>query len=437
MLTVQNADGDTLFFVSPSVKIADAADTGLIKEVTISGSEVAGGTISATPVFNETIENDVIITYSVLISDKADGTYGQYGSDVQLKADEAFTCTLPETPEKYVIIRVGLADEVKDSKAFVIRAKDNVSVAEDVKICYTDTLNSYSTLTGDYTFVNKYNDEDCSTYRWLKGSSRTNLSYISGKTSKILSLDSSYEGCYVAFEVTPKSNMDLSSGEAVVSSALYIPEKESSKNSGGGGGGGSRGGKGGIGGASTPVVEAPVVIEFEDTAGHWAQQSIEKMTKSGLLKGVSQTKFEPERNITRAEFIAVISRALGLNNSQYQAVFSDVNANDWFAKEVCGAYSVGIISGSNGVFNPHKEITREEAAKILVEAYKTKNQDIATQEISFNDKDKISEWAVEYTCNAYSLGFIQGDNNGMFLPQSYATRAQAAAMIERLLEKME
>ena len=85
------------------------------------------------------------------------------------------------------------------------------------------------------------------------------------------------------------------------------------------------------------------------------------MNKAGIVSGVSDTLFDPDRNITRAEFAAIIARALKLADKT--ADFKDVNG-EWFAPYVGACSDAGIITGYDGYFRPNDNITRQEMAVI-------------------------------------------------------------------------
>ena len=92
------------------------------------------------------------------------------------------------------------------------------------------------------------------------------------------------------------------------------------------------------------------------------------MAEAGIVSGVTPTQFEPERTITRAEFAAMIVRALGITATDGPA-FEDVANNAWFYSSVTAAAKAGLIVGYNGYFRPDDLITREEMATIIAKAY--------------------------------------------------------------------
>src|SRR5690606_16979135 len=108
---------------------------------------------------------------------------------------------------------------------------------------------------------------------------------------------------------------------------------------------------------------------FSDVLTHWAKSDIELLTNNLIVNGMTANTFEPERDITRAEFAALIVRSLGLSPIAGASSFSDVQADDWFAAEVNAAAKAGIVDGyPDGTFLPNNKINREELAAMVVRA---------------------------------------------------------------------
>ena len=91
---------------------------------------------------------------------------------------------------------------------------------------------------------------------------------------------------------------------------------------------------------------------------------------------------------------------------------------------------------ADGSFRPNDSISREEMAKVLVNAYKIKTgtSEIGSAELSYTDNAEIAVWAAEYVSQAGELGLIKGMDDGSFAPKSSMTRAQGAAVIYRLVK---
>ena len=186
----------------------------------------------------------------------------------------------------------------------------------------------------------------------------------------------------------------------------------------------------------TPENNADEAV-FADCIGHWGAEDIAFMHKNGYVKGMSETSFAPDNNVTRAEFAAMAVRVLGVEEAVYGGAFADVSADDWYAGVVEAAYKAGIIFGSDGLFRPNDNITREEMAVILMRVYRIGGEYTAEGEAEFADSADISSWAAEAINSACELGLINGMGDGTFAPYGNTTRAQAATVLRRLLDKQQ
>jgi len=179
---------------------------------------------------------------------------------------------------------------------------------------------------------------------------------------------------------------------------------------------------------------------FSDIQDHWAKEDIETMAARHVTYGTGDNKFNPDMYITRAEFTAMIVRALNINEQIAENPFGDVKSGDWFADTAMRANAAGIIQGdANGYFMPGNMITREEMAAIIVRAYsyysgENLNKIITTQEVRFKDMDNASEWARKSITLADALGLMNGMPDKTFRPKSHATRAEAVVVVKRLMK---
>lgn len=175
---------------------------------------------------------------------------------------------------------------------------------------------------------------------------------------------------------------------------------------------------------------------FTDIIGHWAEQDINDMAEKGIVSGVTKTTFEPDRSVTRAEFAALIVRALGLENAGGESGFKDVSEGAWYADEVAAAAATNLISGYDGYFRPDDTITRQEMAVIIMKAYVFLGKTPETGKLAqFADQDEIADWAKTYVDQAVSSGLISGMTSDTFAPEENATRAQVTSLIKRLITR--
>ncbi|WP_281890205.1 S8 family serine peptidase [Paenibacillus sp. YYML68] len=178
---------------------------------------------------------------------------------------------------------------------------------------------------------------------------------------------------------------------------------------------------------------------FTDTAGHWAQQAIERMAARQIADGIGAYTFAPEGTVTRAQFTTLLARALRLEGQTGAAPFRDVPDGAWFHEAVGAAYEAGIVSGvSDGQFAPDAPITREQMAVMLVNAVNKLGLKLERQQkpaTAFGDTSTISEWAREAVLAASAALLLEGHPDGSFDPQGIATRAQAVTVLSRLPER--
>lgn len=183
---------------------------------------------------------------------------------------------------------------------------------------------------------------------------------------------------------------------------------------------------------------------FEDTEGHWAKSDIELMASKLIANGTSDTEFSPDTPITRAEFAALLVRSLALTPDSSAASFPDVRAvTDWYAGAVGAATKAGIVQGfDDSTFRPQERITREQMAVMITRAVEAagappSSQAYGSQSIAaFRDASAISSWARDAVAGSVAAGIIQGMTDNSFEPGEYASRAQAAVMLKRMLQSV-
>lgn len=147
------------------------------------------------------------------------------------------------------------------------------------------------------------------------------------------------------------------------------------------------------------------IIE-DDLEKSWAKEQIKEWLNNGLVNGYPDNSFKPKNNITRAEFIAIVNRALGFTKKDF-VTFSDVDSNKWYYNDVARACSAGYISGyENNKFQPEKNISRQEVAAILFRLLKLANNNDNIKLQEFKDFDEIPKWSREYLNEVVNEGYI-------------------------------
>ncbi len=172
-------------------------------------------------------------------------------------------------------------------------------------------------------------------------------------------------------------------------------------------------------------------VKLTDIGGHWAEKNIMYLVDRGIINGYADGTFKPDKNITRAEFVTIIVKALDLATSKINS-FSDIESH-WAKDAISIAYANGIVKGfEDGSFKPNELITREQMATIVVNAFKLESKQSNKQ---FMDQSLISPWAKESISTIVEHGIFSGYQDGTLKPKGSATRAEAVTVIKRALEK--
>lgn len=188
-----------------------------------------------------------------------------------------------------------------------------------------------------------------------------------------------------------------------------------------------------------PVIDADKT--FEDIKGHKNQTAIETLASRAIIDGMDDVSYCPDNTMTRAQFAAIVVRALGVpERDGYN--FTDVNETDWFCSYVNTAYHYGIINGvSDTEFNPNGEITREEAATMVARAAKlcgmmTDYSEESTRNTlaEFPDYITVSDWAMPSMAFCYYEELL--DRSVINIePKTKITRAEMAQILCNMLGK--
>ena len=226
----------------------------------------------------------------------------------------------------------------------------------------------------------------------------------------------------------------------------------SSSGSGGGGGGSSSGGgratSGGVSGSLIPssgdqstyqyanddtpggAAQTPSFTDLEQHA--WAQPYIETLLQKGIVNGVGDGQFAPERLVTREEFVKMVVLAFDLPLGGSETPFADCNADDWYAPYVAAAYENGIIRGvSDTEFGLGTTISRQDMMVIGYNLLALRGEAPVAAEINseFTDRNQVDSYAAEQVGALTHAGYINGVSETELSPREGATRAQSSKFI--------
>jgi hypothetical protein len=175
------------------------------------------------------------------------------------------------------------------------------------------------------------------------------------------------------------------------------------------------------------ATEEPVVSKkvLKDIQGHWAEKHIQQLVDLGAITGYPDGLFLPNNTITRAEFVQVLVNAFTLEQQGAQ-VFEDTKGH-WAQESISKAMANGIVTGYDAKhFGPNDPITREQIASMIMRAAQLAP---GTDNSSFTDHAVISKWAQGSVAALVKEGILTGYADGSLKPQKAATRAEAATMI--------
>jgi len=193
------------------------------------------------------------------------------------------------------------------------------------------------------------------------------------------------------------------------------------------------------------IVENDVTFTDVNNGMDWAEPYIEALASKYIIKGKGDGTFGSTQQLTRAEFTALLVRALGLPGEQYDDRFKDVNGSEWFNDNnaLMAAIEYGIIQGKgNGTFAPGEKITRTEAAAMIGRAMKLEfiNYDLSTLDKTntlrnFTDAGSIGNWAKADVESVYQAGIINGKATDKFGAAGSTQRNEMAKILANFLEK--
>lgn len=194
----------------------------------------------------------------------------------------------------------------------------------------------------------------------------------------------------------------------------------------------------GMVGESVSFVIEGTGYRFSDvTADKWYYEAVEYMAGEGYIKGVTESTFGPELEMSRAMFVTLLGRMDGVDASKTETRFADVEANRYYSGYVAWADENGIVKGIGGdLFAPDLTVSREQMATFLHRYAVGKGMDVTVSDpdavlAGFADGGEVSNFAKEAMIWAVDSGIIHGMDAQTLAPGAGTTRAQAAVMLYR------
>ena len=197
---------------------------------------------------------------------------------------------------------------------------------------------------------------------------------------------------------------------------------------------------------TTKAKEALPVGVYTDTKDNWARDAIQAMSQAGYLSGYSDNTFKPSAQITREQAAAIYGKVLQHNLNEQELAdivtkesatsYSDVEADRWSNSAIKLVSAAGVMQGtSKTAFTPSKTMNREEFVASAASLAKKLNitTPVKTEKIRFKDEDSIS---LDYVADINYMaerGIVASGTTENFNPKQPVTRAQAATILNRML----
>jgi len=188
------------------------------------------------------------------------------------------------------------------------------------------------------------------------------------------------------------------------------------------------------------VAENPT--SFGDVQKHWARSFVDLAAAKGLVEGIGSGLYAPDKAVTRAEFAALLVRALGRGISAVNTgeTYRDVTPDAWYFKVVMAAKELGLLDFAPGNdFKPNQPLTREEMAGMLAAAIRLEQPSAAGEAASLDGYKDIGSVDASYLEDVrlmVKLQIMKGTGEDTFSPKGLTTRAQAAVVFIRALQEL-
>lgn len=272
----------------------------------------------------------------------------------------------------------------------------------------------------------------------VNSATRTEMTDILKNNASILGIDITSNNNYYSRNYSIVNMSLANQGFKTISdfqTAFNNANKPSDNGGGGGGGGGTGAGTGtGIGNGSGgslsfggyPIADNEIYTDISSV--EWAKNAIEYLTKNGIMSGVGNNLFEPNRAITREEFAKILILSIGVKTDGANCSFDDVNGSAWYYPYVSGAYQSGLVKGySDTYFGIGKNISRLEMVYMVDRAMTYKG--VQSKIVSGRENATFEDCTEHEAIRLYQAGVINGVGSNRFAPNNTATRAQAAQII--------
>ena len=190
----------------------------------------------------------------------------------------------------------------------------------------------------------------------------------------------------------------------------------------------------------TPIAPSTLAqsFSFADLQGYWGSQYVTTLAERGIIGGFPDGSFQPNAQITRAQFAAIAVKAFNLSPGNSTRNFRDVPTNYWGAPAILAVSNSGLVTGfPDGSFRPEERITRAQALVILAKALGNNTNANPNGLNAYGDRQAVPEWAMDSVARAANAGIIVNfPNTNQINPNNLATRGEVAGLVYQTLVKL-
>ena len=193
-----------------------------------------------------------------------------------------------------------------------------------------------------------------------------------------------------------------------------------------------------VGTLSAALLLTPSALAASDIDGSWAKPYIDYLGQipyngetGGVIRPNTSTgNYDPDKQVTRAEFMRYVNRAFNFTERASVSQYTDLSANGWYQDTVQIAAKHGYISGTSAdAMSPNAPITREQVVSVMGRLFKKELEPVAPEKLPFIDNDSIGKWSAAYIKDAVEDGIVHGYNDSSFRPGATVTRAEIASLL--------
>jgi hypothetical protein len=196
-----------------------------------------------------------------------------------------------------------------------------------------------------------------------------------------------------------------------------------------------------LSGVPAQIITAPALAQagnFTDITGYWAEQYVRGLAERQIIGGFPDNTFKPNAPITRAQFAAIVVRAFNLGSAGAGSTFVDVPNNYWASGAIRAVSNSGLVTGfPDGTFRPEQQITRAQALVVLTKALGAKATPNPSALERYSDRQAVPDWALDSLSRAANAGIIVSfPNPSIIAPNNVASRGEVAALIYQTIYRM-